>query len=1083
MSYLKEANRAFKAECYKEAIDYYKKALEMCPSLENFISFNIGLAESKVESIQSEKISDNHTSSNDNGKMSHELRNKAILKFDHTNNYLAQGWVMDLDDKNNSVVLKVSVDGANFSLIESSMLRSDVKKVHGGDGFYGYRAELSPYTSFSATSTITIEPVSHVLDSNSNNTTGRPFPAILSGVSFSSANEKAKNISEKHLYKPTFKQQKTNVSVVILNLNGEKVLGDCVSSILEHNNSCEIIVVDHNSTDSSLQLLDEFNSERIKVIKRDGNYSYSDSNNLGAMYASGETIIFLNNDIVLTSDSISKLANIVNQSDFGLMGIKLWDLPRGDNFKIDCSLKVNQHLGVHFKGLSRQELLEAFELRNSPFISLEEGILHTPAVTAAMLCIRKSEFEAIGGFNRKYFYGQEDVDFCLRYGRQIKRKIGVALDEGAYHIRGLSRRELSQENKVYIGKNRKIIQTELGQWFRKEFRKGLFANPGFWNQKPLSVAMIVSEVGFETDKADFFTAKELGDAFEEKDDVFVGYFDSTTGYDVNGYDVVIVFIDGFDPRRLKNLSPHTILIGWARNWFDRWCERVWIEFYDILYASSEKARGYMEDTLKRKVGLLRIAASNDCIRYENNSKRDFKSDYVFTGSYFNSPREIADLLEPEAISHEFRLFGHNWENHSKFKKFTSGPVSYKEIPGVYANTKLVVDDANVATKKWGALNCRVFDCLAMGIPCITNNLVGVEEIFDQDFPVYSDKAVNDRIQDLLDDNEKRNTLAAKYRDIILNEHTYSNRRDVILSDVLDMCNKKFISIKIAAPDFERAVTWGDYHFARAVRNEFEKRGYKVRIDCIDQWHGERSLNDDVNIVLRGLTRFIGREDQTNFLWIISHPDLLCEEEIKQFQYTFVASDVFADKLSKFTGLENILSLHQASAYSQEKLDPAVIANTPSHEILFVGNSRNQYREVVRWCVEENLPISVYGGGWEQFIPKHYIKGQFIDNNILPYYYHNAGVVLNDHWEDMKQKGFVSNRVYDVLAVGGRILSDSVNCNTLANFPNYKTFDSKDSFIALLKEFEDVSCRECDLSKDILSFKERVMKISSVLERF
>ena len=87
-----------------------------------------------------------------------------------------------------------------------------------------------------------------------------------------------------------------------------------------------------------------------------------------------------------------------------------------------------------------------------------------------MLCIRKSEFEAIGGFNRKYFYGQEDVDFCLRYGRQIKRKIGVALDEGAYHIRGLSRRELSQQNKVYIGKNRKIIQTELGQWFRKEFR-------------------------------------------------------------------------------------------------------------------------------------------------------------------------------------------------------------------------------------------------------------------------------------------------------------------------------------------------------------------------------------------------------------------------------------------------------------------------------------------------------------------------------------------------------------------------------------------------------------------------------------
>jgi len=40
-------------------------------------------------------------------------------------------------------------------------------------------------------------------------------------------------------------------------------------------------------------------------------------------------------------------------------------------------------------------------------------------------------------------------------------------------------------------------------------------------------------------------------------------------------------------------------------------------------------------------------------------------------------------------------------------------------------------------------------------------------------------------------------------------------------------------------------------------------------------------------------------------------------------------------------------------------------------------------------------------------------------------YESAGAVLNDHWPAMRREGFISNRLYDVVAAGGRVISDDV----------------------------------------------------------
>jgi len=1086
MSLLKQANEVLRKKDYKLAIDLYIAVLSKNPGMNKSIRFNLGYAKSKLNGTNLRKDFINQDiercieveeSTLMTGPKS---KNKCIVKFENITGNFISGWSLDTEEKNNTVVLEVLLDKKPYSIIETASMRNDVKKVHGGEGFNGFKGELNQYSTFSKESIIQINPLSHRLDDSANNTIAKNFLPMLRGVHFKDVNETATSVVGKFIHQSaSISEKNSKISVIILNLNGAEVLKECIESILKFNNEAEIIVIDHASIDSSIEMLKSYKTNRIKVIVRDKNYSYSDSNNLGAREASGDILIFMNNDIILTSDAIIKMKTIIEQGKFGLLGIKLWDLPKSNNFKLESSVRVNQHLGVHFKGLNRTETIEAFEVRNSSFIDLENGILETPAITAAMMAITKADFLEIGGFNNKYFYGQEDVDFCLRYYRHFEKKIGTLLEDGAYHIRGLSRKTLSKNNKTYVNNNRVILQEELGSWFRNEFRIGQFVKPGFWNQKPLSIAMIVSEVSFETDKADFFTAKELGDAFEENTNIVVGYFDVNSDYDVTGYDVVMVYIDGFNPKKLKNLSPHAVLVGWARNWFNRWCDRTWIEMFDVLYASSEFARKYMQDRLKRKVDLLRIAASSDCFE-KSTSKKEFESDYVFTGSYFNSPREITEALNPETLPYKFKLYGHNWKNHPKFKNYTMGPVSYMDIPKVYANTKLVVDDANIATKKWGALNCRIYDSLASGVLCITNNHLGVSEIFEEDYPVYDRDDANIKINELLSGAD-RERLAKKYQEMVLTQHTYTHRKDSILEDIKKLVKKTTIAIKIAAPDFERGVKWGDYYFAVALRKELEILNYKVRIDCLDQWHSERALNDDVNIVLRGLNRFKVRKDQLNILWIISHPDLVSEEELRDYDHIYIASELYAKKLKNFTELNNIEFLPQATSFDISQLDPVITDEVPEHEILFIGNSRNEYREVVKWCVENNLPISVYGGGWEQYIDKKYIKGEFISNELLPYYYHNAGVVLNDHWADMRKNGFISNRVYDVLAVNGRLLSDEVvGLNKLSE--NVKVYTTKKDFLKQIKYLRTNKKNQNDLKRTpFLSFSNRASAISKLVQ--
>ncbi|MCL5072956.1 MAG: glycosyltransferase, partial [Actinobacteria bacterium] len=99
------------------------------------------------------------------------------------------------------------------------------------------------------------------------------------------------------------------ITISIVNLDGENYLNDCLQSIenLDYpQDKIEIITVDNGSKDNSIKFI-ENNFPKVKLIKNNNNLGFAKANNQAAEAASGEYIAFLNNDTKVDPDWLIEL--------------------------------------------------------------------------------------------------------------------------------------------------------------------------------------------------------------------------------------------------------------------------------------------------------------------------------------------------------------------------------------------------------------------------------------------------------------------------------------------------------------------------------------------------------------------------------------------------------------------------------------------------------------------------------------------------------------------------------------------------------------------------------------------------------
>jgi O-antigen biosynthesis protein len=231
------------------------------------------------------------------------------------------------------------------------------------------------------------------------------------------------------------------------------------------------------------------------------------------------------------------------------------------------------------------------------------------------------------------------------------------------------------------------------------------------------------------------------------------------------------------------------------------------------------------------------------------------------------------------------------------------------------------------------------------------------------------------------------------------------------------------ALKNPAPAGQGGERWGDTHFAAALAEALRGHGQEVVVDRRPEWDRATGRHDDVVLVLRGLVRHDPSPEQVSLLWVLSHPELVTSDEARGYDRVLAAGTAWAERRSRDWAIP-VEPLLQAT--DPARFHPDAATPDSGDPVLFVGNSRRVLRPVVRDALAAGLPLVVYGDLWSGLVPDEVVRARSLPNESLAAAYRSAGVVLNDHHEGMRDDGFVSNRLFDAVASGARVISDPVD---------------------------------------------------------
>jgi hypothetical protein len=256
------------------------------------------------------------------------------------------------------------------------------------------------------------------------------------------------------------------------------------------------------------------------------------------------------------------------------------------------------------------------------------------------------------------------------------------------------------------------------------------------------------------------------------------------------------------------------------------------------------------------------------------------------------------------------------------------------------------------------------------------------------------------------------------------------------------------TIVTSAPKGESGEQWGDTWFARDLADALIRAGHDATVVSRAGAAAASTTEDDVVIVLRGLKEVVPPADRrsTWMMWIISHPELVTEDEVRSFDAVFVASPLWRPPGD---GASTVL----LQATAPRRFHPGAGDPDCGARVLFVGSTRGEFRPAVRAALRSNQAdrLGLYGVGWHAFVAEGQITGEFLPNAALPAAYASAGVVLNDHHKDMAEAGFLSNRLFDAVASGSRVFSDRVAGVQELLGSSVVVFHSEDELVRLLDE--------------------------------
>lgn len=210
---------------------------------------------------------------------------------------------------------------------------------------------------------------------------------------------------------------KMKTSIIILTYNQLYLTKQCLESIYRHTNEedIEIIIVDNGSTDGTIDYLKS--KSALRTIFNKDNLGFAKGCNQGLDIATGDTILFLNNDTIVTHNWLDSMINLLySHPKVGMVG------------PVSNYVSGAQQIPVDYTNLDG---IQSFA---DSYCKEQQGrSKYVLRLVGFCLLVKKEVLKKIGGFDERFLYGSfEDDDLCLRTlqeGYQLK----IACDSFVHH--------------------------------------------------------------------------------------------------------------------------------------------------------------------------------------------------------------------------------------------------------------------------------------------------------------------------------------------------------------------------------------------------------------------------------------------------------------------------------------------------------------------------------------------------------------------------------------------------------------------------------------------------------------------------
>ena len=238
---------------------------------------------------------------------------------------------------------------------------------------------------------------------------------------------------------------------VVLNYGTPATTISAVQSIQAYASAGDIIVVDNASRDDSVERL-RAELQNVTVLVSPTNVGFSAGYNLGIREAVGrgaERVLMLNSDAVLTGDTID-LLDLALAGDVAIAGPLV--VGRNPSGRIESA-------GVDYEVSTGRMCHRLHGVSSSNAVVPDRA--DVDAVSGCAVLVRREVFETVGLLAEEFFYGFEDIEFCLRARSAGFRTVcigrAVVEHEGAASIGQSSPRRL------YFGvRNHLLLATRVG---------------------------------------------------------------------------------------------------------------------------------------------------------------------------------------------------------------------------------------------------------------------------------------------------------------------------------------------------------------------------------------------------------------------------------------------------------------------------------------------------------------------------------------------------------------------------------------------------------------------------------------------